>query len=69
MPIRSSRSIKLGLRYPKQPPAEPEPDGPEWIWVGDQRMFVVGYTAGGAPFGYVEGLDDLADTDPEDVRF
>lgn len=22
-----------------------------WEWVGDRRMFVVGYTAGGAPFG------------------
>ncbi|MGH3569254.1 MAG: hypothetical protein ACRDRH_25175 [Pseudonocardia sp.] len=43
---------------PNQPPAEPEPDGSEWIWIGDQRTFVLGYTAGGAPFGYVEGLDD-----------
>lgn len=54
---------------PKRPPPEPELDDLEWIWVGDQCMFVVGYTAGGAPFGYVEGLDDLADTDPEDCRF
>jgi hypothetical protein len=24
---------------------------PDWVWVGDRRMFVVGHTAGGAPFG------------------
>lgn len=55
---------------PKRPVAEPavEPEGDDidWIWVGDQRMFVVGYTSGGAPFGYIEGLDDLADSHLED---
>jgi len=31
---------------------------PEWIRVGDRRMFVVGYTPGGAPFGsYEDELD------------
>jgi len=30
----------------------------EWIRNGDEIMFVVGHTAGGAPFGYVSGLDD-----------
>jgi hypothetical protein len=35
-------------------------DDPEWAWVGDRRMFVVGYTPGGAPFGCFEDeLDDL----------
>ena len=35
-------------------------DNPEWVWVGDRRMFVVGYTPGGAPFGCFEDeLDDL----------
>jgi hypothetical protein len=35
-------------------------DGPEWIWVGDRRMFVVGHTPGGAPFGWFEDeLEDL----------
>ncbi|MGB8390081.1 ANTAR domain-containing protein [Mycobacterium sp.] len=35
-------------------------DNPEWVWVGDRRMFVVGYTPGGAPFGcFEDGLDDL----------
>jgi hypothetical protein len=32
---------------------------PDWVQVGDQRMFVVGYTAGGAPFGVWE--DELED--------
>ncbi len=27
---------------------------PDWVWVGDRRMFVVGYTSGGAPFGCYE---------------
>jgi hypothetical protein len=35
-------------------------DEPEWVWVGDQRMFVVGYTPGGVPFGCFEDeLDNL----------
>jgi hypothetical protein len=32
----------------------------DWVWVGDQRMFVVGHTCGGAPFGcYTDELEDL----------
>jgi hypothetical protein len=35
-------------------------DEPDWVWVGDGRMFVVSYTPGGAPFGCFEDeLDDL----------
>ncbi|MGA3255391.1 MAG: hypothetical protein ABSD32_14970 [Mycobacterium sp.] len=35
-------------------------EDPEWVWVGDRRMFVVGHTVGGAPFGCFEDeLDDL----------
>lgn len=35
-------------------------DEPDWVWVGDRRMFVVGYTAGGVPFGcYADEFDDL----------
>lgn len=46
---------------PKRRHAEPADDAEgwsdqEWIWVGDQRMFVVGYTPGGAPFGWVEDV-------------
>ena len=33
---------------------------PAWVWVGDRRMLVVGYTAGGAPFGVSE--DELEDS-------
>ena len=33
---------------------------PDWVWVGDRRMFVVGYTPGGAPFGcYEDEFTDL----------
>lgn len=63
----TSRDAHWAVRphpVPKPPPAEP--DDPDWIWLGDQRMFVVGYTPGGAPFGYIEGVDELADNDPED---
>ena len=43
---------------PKRPPAEPA-DVPAdfdegWVWIGDQRMFVVGYTPGGAPYGWID---------------
>ena len=39
--------------------ADMNPDADmEWIRYGDEIMFVVGYSAGGAPFGYVPGLDD-----------
>jgi hypothetical protein len=30
----------------------------EWMHNGDEIMFVVGHTAGGAPFGCVSDLDD-----------
>ncbi|MPZ96752.1 MAG: hypothetical protein GEU96_18050 [Propionibacteriales bacterium] len=26
----------------------------DWFWVCDRRVFVVGYTSGGAPFGHYE---------------
>jgi hypothetical protein len=43
---------------PNRPPAEPA-DVPAdfdegWVWIGDQRMFVVGYTPGGAPYGWID---------------
>ncbi len=65
--------LAVGYRFPPgdnrwsvRPPAVPKKRKPvesldidlDWVYVGDQRMFVVGYTSGGAPFGYVEGLDD-----------
>jgi hypothetical protein len=30
----------------------------EWVDYGDARMFVVGYTPGGAPYGWIEGTDE-----------
>jgi hypothetical protein len=36
---------------PKRPPADLD-EG--WVWIGDQRMFVVGYTPGGAPYGWID---------------
>lgn len=46
---------------PKRPPADPVEYDPDWVWVGDQRMFVVGYTSGGAPYGYVEDVEESED--------
>ena len=32
----------------------------EWVWIGDRLMFVVGYTPGGAPYGwYADEMEDL----------
>ena len=43
---------------PKRPRAEPADfsadSGEGWVWFGDQRMFVVGYTSGGAPYGWID---------------
>ena len=39
---------------PKRPPAEPADFDEGWVWIGDQRMFVVGYTPGGAPYGSID---------------
>lgn len=50
-------------RWAVRPPKAPKRQLPryepedEWIVVGDQRMFVVGYTAGGAPYGLVEDIE------------
>ena len=30
-----------------------------WVMVGDRRMFVVGYTSGGAPYGVYEDEMDI----------
>ena len=50
---------------PKHPPAEPAASPADcdegWVWIGDQRVFVVGYTPGGAPYGWIDksiGADD-----------
>jgi hypothetical protein len=48
---------------PKRRPAEPA-DFPtdfdeDWVWIGDQRMFVVGYTLGGAPYGWIDNSNGV----------
>ena len=58
------------VKWARRPPAIPrkvrrradgfdDPD-PDWVWVEDRRMFLVGHTAGGAPFGCYE--DELEDS-------
>ena len=37
---------------------------PEWVLVGDRRMFVVGETSGGIPFGVYE--DEMESDSPDD---
>jgi hypothetical protein len=39
---------------PKRPPAEPADCDEGWVWIGGHRMFVVGYTPGGAPYGWID---------------
>jgi hypothetical protein len=54
---RRSRRRKTPKRADRSGDGTPEPD---WVLVGDRRMFVVGYTSGGAPFGCFEDeLEDL----------
>jgi hypothetical protein len=64
--------LAAAARWAQRPPAMPRPSrrhttefddervgDPDWVWVGDQWMFVVGYTRGGAPFGcYADELED-----------
>lgn len=56
---------------PTRDATAPRPEPPDdlaldWIWIGEQRMFVVGHTSGGAPYGYVDGWDDLSTSVPAD---
>jgi hypothetical protein len=60
-------------RWAQRPPATPRHDrrrtddldderfgDPDWVWVGDRWMFVVGHTPGGAPFGcYEDEFNDV----------
>jgi hypothetical protein len=46
---------------------EPEPNigsDIEWIRYGDEIMFVMGYTPGGAPYGYVQTVGEFEDACP-----
>jgi hypothetical protein len=53
--VRSAAQVTVGT-YAKR---SARFAGPDWVWVGDRRMFVVGHTAGGAPFGLWE--DEVED--------
>jgi hypothetical protein len=61
--MRRRRSRRRGTAKRARRSAENVDTGqfePEWVWVGDRRMFVVGYTPGGAPFGCFEDeFEDL----------
>src|SRR5664279_2062733 len=61
-PDDSRWAVRPPSRAPKRR-TDPDPDidpgaDLEWVHYGDEIMFVVGHTAGGAPFGYVCGLND-----------
>ena len=38
----------------KRPPAEPADFDEGWVWIGEQRMFVVGCTSGSASHGWID---------------
>jgi hypothetical protein len=49
----------------KQPPPDLDDGLDQWVYVGSQRIWVVGYTSGGAPYGLTEDLYDAPfDDDP-----
>jgi len=50
----SKRRRGAARRRPPPPPADVADVSDQWINYCDGRMFVVGYTSGGAPFGHVE---------------
>jgi hypothetical protein len=59
-------------RKHRRPPVEPVlPDDSgldTWFYYGNQRMWVVGFTEGGAPYGAVEDLDDPWIFDSDDLE-
>ena len=61
LPLGDNRWAVRPAPTPKRPPAEPAGFDEDWIWIGDQRMFVVGYTPGGAPYGWID--DSIGATD------
>jgi hypothetical protein len=54
LPLGDNRWAVRPAPTPKRPPAEPAGFDEGWVWIGDQRMFVVGYTPGGAPYGWID---------------
>ena len=65
LPLGDNRWAVRPAPTPKRPPAEPAnlpaADDDGWVWIGDQRMFVVGYTPGGTPYGWID--DSIGATD------
>ena len=59
---RASRRKRQPVRETAAPAADPA--YPIWVDVSGRRMFVVGYTSGGAPYGIFE---DEMDADPDDL--
>jgi hypothetical protein len=65
LPATASKWAQRPLPIPREAGRRTvEPDetrfaDPDWVWAGDRRMFVVGHTAGGAPFGLWE--DEVED--------
>jgi hypothetical protein len=56
---RDSRAVS-----PREPNAH---DGlSDWVTYGDTRIFVVGYTSGGAPYGWIEGVDGASLDEDDD---
>jgi len=62
----SRQQRRRASRRKRQPVRETAADQayPIWIDVSGRRMFVVGYTSGGAPYGIFE---DEMDADPDDL--
>ena len=60
-PPGATRRAQRPAPIPKRPWTEPVDLGGDLIWIGDQRMFVVGSTPGGAPYGWVEDSPDSAE--------
>ena len=61
-PTGDSRWAVRPAPTPKRQRTEPDDLGGDWAWSGDQRMFVVGSTPGGAPYGWLDdGLDRAED--------
>jgi len=60
-------SLSTGdAQWAQRPPSIPRrrakqelDDGIEWFRYGDEIMFVVGYTSGGAPYGYVQTIEEF----------
>jgi hypothetical protein len=62
----SRRRRRRASRRTRRPAPETAADraNPIWVEASGRRMFVVGYTSGGAPYGIFE---DEMDADPNDL--